>query len=212
MFCTLSKGGYIILSKYKLGDVITTSISEIKTGTESDYFALGRLSKKIFSESEIDQISEDVTSEPAIEVDKIKDESFKEGVKFAQSVYKSLHKLSRFELTDMFGTEGGSAWAVINRMSVEEIDSKIKSYNFNIRVFDKFLVFTEEGQTKVIMITKIEKDSYSSDQDTCYYICTTGEAGSATAGSLKLALIKRLPLDKDELNAVDLITRDRSTC
>ena len=153
------------MSKYKTGDKF---IIEIKETIEDGVYFVEKLYSARVNDSVLDDLEKYDLAEDAGDSN-----YFQEGVDFAQRTYKKLTYMSGFEISEIFKVDGGSAWAVIQKFSVNEIDRMIANHECNIHIGDKFAILSKDGNSDKIIVTYIDKDT-----DTYYYIFSNGRTGS----------------------------------
>lgn len=126
-------------------------------------------------------------------------DSYYKGVQFAESVYKKLHNLTGFELKEIFNMEGGSAWNIIEKYSVCEIDSLISNYVPKFNVGDEFIISDNEAHCTGnhdakhrAVVTYVQE--YFTDRDSWKYhiLFETGKTAVLTASELLSMMHKRI--------------------
>lgn len=152
------------MGKYTTGDRFIIEIDAWDEETEGSY----RIKDTSF------RVNENILDNWERYTDRLDDSwMFHEGVDFAQSVYKKLHSLPGFQIKEIFNVGGGTAWAVIQKYSVEEIDTMISEYDPKIEMGDKFCITDNIGNFEQIIITNID-----SDEDIYFYMQRDGKTGS----------------------------------
>lgn len=202
------------MAKYKKGDKFIVEIDKVNSNTiypitadnivlddnkaKHDLYSLSGIHDSVLSEEDLDKLE--------CYEERYSAASFNEGIKFAEDVYKKVHALSGFEIRDIFNIDGGTAWAVIQKYTVTEIDSRLNDYNFGkVNVYDQFITIDESGNKHYLIITSIDlKSGYIS------YLYRDGRTGFANNfDTLKKILYKRVSLEEAEISALDFVLTDK---
>lgn len=184
------------MAKYKKGDKFVIEVKDVTSSYlssdsldlcsgEDNYYSIEGIDSKIWEHDLDNLIKYEESCNHSNPYDK--------GIAFAQETYRKLDNLTGFDLREIFGTEGGSVWKVIQKYSVVDIDDMISKYSPKFSAGDEFLMFVDDNHYEMLKAIITCADVDDTGHNVYYILYENGKTGSITTSeTLRKYIYKRV--------------------